>query len=75
MPGSSRSGVRPAPSVTLGFGMVIVSSILGAASFYPKAPADNAPWDVLYVTAGVVVMLLLIVLAATWMNARDARRS
>jgi hypothetical protein len=54
---------------------VIVSSILRAASYYPKAPADNAPWDVLYVTAGVVGMLLLIVLAATWMNARDARRS
>lgn len=53
---------------------MIVSSIVGAASYYPKAPADNAPWDVLYVAAGIVVMVLLIVLAAAFMNARDARR-
>jgi hypothetical protein len=37
--------------------------------------AEQTPWDTLYVAAGLVVIILLVVLAAAWMNARETRRS
>ncbi|HLI55044.1 MAG TPA: hypothetical protein VKU88_12000 [Acidimicrobiales bacterium] len=54
---------------------MIAASLIAVVAYYPKPPADNAPWDTLYVTAGMVVIILLVVLLAAWMNARDAHRS
>lgn len=54
---------------------VIGASLIAAASYHPKPPAEQTPWDTLYVAAGMIVIILVVALAAAWMNAREARRS
>lgn len=53
---------------------MIVMSLAHAASYYPPAPPNHSGLDTLYVVASTIGMLLLFVLAASLMNARDARR-
>jgi hypothetical protein len=56
------------------FGAMIVTSLAHAASYYPPAPPNHSALDTLYIVASTIGMLLLFVLAASLMNARDARR-
>lgn len=49
----------------------IFLSIPRAAGYAPSAPPQNADWDVLYVFAGLVLLILIPVTVAAVMNARD----
>ncbi len=43
------------------------------ATYRPPAPANNSEWDLLYVAAGLVLFVLVVVGAATLVNHRDDR--
>lgn len=54
---------------------MVAVALIRATSYSANHPADHAPWDVLYVAAGAIAFVLLVVLAAAWMNAREGHRT
>lgn len=58
--------------------MAILLSILALpayATYHPPAPANNSDWDLLYVAAGLMLYVAIVVTAAVVANSRDERRN
>lgn len=53
---------------------LLTTTFLHYASYHPHAPANYADWDTLYVTAGLLAIVLLVALAATLANSAEDRR-
>lgn len=53
---------------------LLATGFLHYATYHPHAPANNADWDALYVAAGLLAILLVVVLAATLANHQEDRR-
>lgn len=51
----------------------LASAVLAVATYTGKPPSDHTPWDTLFVTVGLVAMVLIVVLVASMLNARDDR--
>jgi DMSO/TMAO reductase YedYZ heme-binding membrane subunit len=53
------------------------ATVIGAAVGSPGAGSTSSsysPWDVLYITAGLVLFVLLVVAVAASLNGRERRR-
>lgn len=50
------------------------TSVARLSSYVPRPPPSNAPWDVLYVAAGLIGFILIMVSAASYWNWRDEHR-
>ena len=53
---------------------LLASAFLRYATDHPQAPANNADWDTLYVVAGLVAIVLIVVVAASLANMFEDRR-
>lgn len=52
----------------------IGSAFVAYASYHPKAPANHADWDTLYVAVTLLGIVLIVALLASLSNVIDDRR-